>query len=77
MAAGANLDFFAAESNQLSLLNFSFTATDVRVFESYSRPDWELRRLRSVTNWLRCSGSASTPMAMEAPPCSSFGRLQS
>lgn len=43
----ANLDFFAAEADQKSVLDFLFSETDVRVFESYSDPDSELREFRS------------------------------
>lgn len=38
-----NLNFFAAEADQRSILDFLFADTDVRVFESYSEPDSELR----------------------------------
>ena len=33
MAASANLDFFAAETDQRAVLDFLFSSTDVRVFE--------------------------------------------
>jgi hypothetical protein len=32
----ANHDFFAAENNLKALIEFLFSSTDVRVFESYS-----------------------------------------
>ncbi len=51
MAASArsvNLDFFAAEFDQRAVLDFLFTATDVRVFESYSEPDAQLREFLST-----------------------------
>lgn len=44
----ANLDFFAAEEDQRSVLDFLFNETDVRVFESYSDPSSELREFRST-----------------------------
>lgn len=34
MARSANLDFFAAEVDQRAALDFLFSSTDVRVFES-------------------------------------------
>jgi hypothetical protein len=48
MARSANLDFFAAEADQRAVLDFLFSATDVRVFESYSEFDAELREFRST-----------------------------
>jgi hypothetical protein len=44
----ANLNFFAAGSDQKALLQFLFSATDARVFESYSEFEQELREFRSV-----------------------------
>jgi len=44
----ANLDFFAAESDQKALVHFLFSSTDVRVFESYSECGQELREFRSL-----------------------------
>jgi hypothetical protein len=44
----ANLDFFAAGSDQNALVEFLFSSTDVRVFESYSEFGQELREFRSV-----------------------------
>jgi len=44
----ANVDFFAAASDQAAILQFLFDATDVRVFESHSEFDQELREFRSV-----------------------------
>jgi hypothetical protein len=43
MARSANLDFFAADADQRAILDFLFSSTDVRLFESYSEPDAELR----------------------------------
>jgi hypothetical protein len=48
MTRSANLDFFAAESDQRAVLDFLFSSTDVRVFESYSEYDSELREFRST-----------------------------
>jgi hypothetical protein len=48
MARSANLDFFAAEADQRAILDFLFSRTDVRVFESYSDPDAELREFLST-----------------------------
>jgi hypothetical protein len=48
MARSANLDFFAAKADQRAVLDFLFSATDVRVFESYSEPDAELREFPST-----------------------------
>jgi hypothetical protein len=39
----ANLDFFAARSDLKAVVDFLFQATDVRLFESYSRFGQELR----------------------------------
>lgn len=47
-ARGANVDFFAAAGDQEAVLHFLFDSTDVRVFESYSEPEKELREFRSV-----------------------------
>ncbi|HLX64139.1 MAG TPA: hypothetical protein VKX17_22895 [Planctomycetota bacterium] len=44
----ARLDFFAVEGDQRALFEFLFYTTDVRVFESYSKPSQELREFRSV-----------------------------
>jgi hypothetical protein len=46
--ASANLDFFAAEVDQRAVADFRFSSTDVRVFESYSEFDQELREFRSA-----------------------------
>jgi hypothetical protein len=43
-----NLDFFAAGADQRDVLDFLFSSTDVRVFESYSECDAELREFRST-----------------------------
>jgi hypothetical protein len=48
MARSANLDFFAAAADQRAVLDFLFSSTDVRVFESYSEHDAELRELPST-----------------------------
>ena len=48
MVRSANLDFFAAEADQRALLDFLFGSTDVRVFESYSEFDADLREFRST-----------------------------
>jgi hypothetical protein len=48
MTGSANLDFFAAEADQRAVLDFLFSSTDVRVFESYSEPDADLREFRST-----------------------------
>src|SRR5690348_13903802 len=42
----ANLDFFAARSDQRAVVDFLFAATNVRVFESYSEFGQELREFR-------------------------------
>ncbi len=48
MASSANLNFFAAEPDQRSVLDFLFASTDIRVFESYSEFDSDLREFRST-----------------------------
>lgn len=48
MARSANLDFFAAEADQRAIFDFLFSSTDIRVFESYSEYDSELREFRST-----------------------------
>jgi hypothetical protein len=48
MARSVNLDFFAAEADQRAILDFLFSSTDVRVFESYSEFDAELREFAST-----------------------------
>src|SRR5690606_14303561 len=48
MTRSANIDFFAAEVDQRAVLDFLFSSTDVRVFESYSEYDSELREFRST-----------------------------
>jgi hypothetical protein len=42
-----NLDFFATEPDQRALIEFLFSGTDVRVFESSSEYDQELREFRT------------------------------
>lgn len=44
----ANLDFFAAEADQKSLLEYLFSSADVRIFESYSEFDQALREFHSL-----------------------------
>ena len=44
----ANLNFFAAEADQKAVTDFLFSATNVRVFESYSEPDKEIREFTST-----------------------------
>jgi hypothetical protein len=48
MTRSANLDFFAADADQRAVLEFLFSSTDVRVFESYSEYSAELREFRST-----------------------------
>ena len=48
MARSANLNFFAAEADQRAVVDFLFSSTDVRVFESYSEYGAELREFRST-----------------------------
>jgi hypothetical protein len=48
MARSVNLDFFAAEADQRAVLDFLFSSTDARVFESYSEYDADLREFRST-----------------------------
>ena len=44
----ANLDFFVGREDLRRVLDFCFAETDVRVFESYSLLDAELREFRST-----------------------------
>src|SRR5438105_3224797 len=46
--ASAHLNFFAAEADQKALIDFLFSSTDIRVFESYSEFDKDLREFRST-----------------------------
>lgn len=48
MARSVNLDFFAAEDDVRAGLDFLFSSTDARVFESYSEYDADLREFRST-----------------------------
>ncbi|MDX1944408.1 MAG: hypothetical protein SFU86_03300 [Pirellulaceae bacterium] len=48
MARSANLDFFAAEADLRAVLDFLFSSTDVRVFESYSKYGADLREFCST-----------------------------
>ena len=48
MTRSANLDFFAAQADQRAVLDFLFSSTDVRVFESYSAYGADLREFRST-----------------------------
>jgi hypothetical protein len=43
----ANLDFFATRADHEAVVRFLFDSTDVRVFESYSESDRDLREFRS------------------------------
>jgi hypothetical protein len=52
MTKSVNLDFFAAEADQRAVLDFLFSSTDVRVFESYSEFDSELREFSSIEELL-------------------------
>ncbi len=49
----ARLDFFAAEADQRDVFDFLFSSTDVRVFESCSDFDQELREFRSFEELAR------------------------
>jgi hypothetical protein len=44
----ANLNFFATEADQKTVVDFLFSSTDVRVFESYSEPGQNLREFHST-----------------------------
>lgn len=48
MTRSANLNFFAAETDQRAVLDFVFSSTDLRVFESYSEYSSELREFHST-----------------------------
>lgn len=48
MTSSANLDFFAAETDLRAVIDFLFSASDARVFESYSRYGADLREFRST-----------------------------
>ena len=48
MVASVNLGFFAAEADQPGTLDFLYSESDVRVLESYSESDADLREFRSV-----------------------------
>jgi hypothetical protein len=48
MVRSVNLDFFAAEAGLRAVLDFLFSSTDIRVFESYSEYGAELREFRST-----------------------------
>jgi hypothetical protein len=50
MASSVSLNFFAAESDLRAILDFLFSQTDARVFESYSDYDAELREFRSISD---------------------------
>lgn len=43
----ANVDFYALQEDIRTLFHFIYEETDLRVFESYSEPDAELREFRS------------------------------
>lgn len=53
MTRSANLDFFAAEDDHRAVLDYLFSSTDVRVFESYSLYDSELREFHSTSEVAR------------------------
>lgn len=44
----ASLDFFAAKTDQNAIIEFLLSSTDVRIFESYSEPDHEIREFKSL-----------------------------
>ncbi len=48
----AQLDFYALQSDLVSVVNFIFDETDCRVFEAYSRPGHELREFSSLESLL-------------------------
>lgn len=48
MGKSTNLSFFAAQSDQRAILDFIFSATDVRVFEVYSDCGADLREFHST-----------------------------
>ena len=48
MVAAVKVNFFATETDQRALLDFLFESTDVRMFETYSEPDADLREFRST-----------------------------
>src|SRR4051812_28535606 len=50
MTKSINLNFFAAEADQRAVLDFLFSSTDVRVFESYSEYDAKLREFVSTSD---------------------------
>jgi hypothetical protein len=61
MTRSANLEFFAVEADQRAVLDFLFSSTDVRVFESYSEPDAELREFPSTDALAATSQLGSDP----------------
>ncbi len=48
MSRSVNLDFFAAEADLRAVIDFVFSSTDARVFESYSEYGAELREFRTT-----------------------------
>ena len=60
MSKAGNLNFFAAEADQRAVLDFLFSATDVRIFESYSVPEAELREFKSTEEL-----AAAFPLGMD------------
>jgi hypothetical protein len=48
MSRSVNLDFFAAMADLRAVLDFVFSSTDARVFESYSEYGAELREFRTT-----------------------------
>ncbi len=77
MVRSANLDFFAAETDQRALLDFLFGSTDVRVFESYSEFDTELREFRSTDDLASAFPQARTRTATAPRSCCYSGRRRS
>ena len=62
MSRAVNIDFFAAEADQKALLDFLFSETDVRVFESYSQFDSELREFHSTEELARAFPLGKDPL---------------
>jgi hypothetical protein len=67
MAASVNLDFFAAEADQRALLDFLFSARDVRVFERSSESDDDLREFRSTDEWAAAFALGTDPHGRGGP----------
>jgi hypothetical protein len=45
-----NYNFFASESDKITLLNYLFANTDVQIFDSYSPYDEQVRQYKSLTD---------------------------